>query len=294
MSDPFNTRRGGYDRITISTVHVAFALSLLLHALLLWGWLPKVPMLPFEDARQGRPSGALAIRLAPPPSPAPAPAVAPSMQAQPSPAHRAPSPKGAQRPLSAPPVLALERPSAATARPAPPAETARPSASDDLASYIEARRRTREAASAAPPSQESPPPQPSTESEQERHNRTVAANLGLDRAPSFGSERKTGGGIFQVERVGYDEAEFFFYGWNKEIRRNSRQMISVRRGNNPSMELAVVRKMIEIIREHSSGDFLWESPRLGRTITLSARMEDNAGLEEFMMNEFFSYGRQRR
>ena len=132
------------------------------------------------------------------------------------------------------------------------------------------------------------------ESEQERNNRIAAANLGLNVAPSFGSERKIGGGIFQIERVTFDEAEFFFYGWNKDIRRNARQMISVQRGGNPSIEIAVVRKMIAIIRERSTGDFLWESPRLNRTITLSARPEDNAGLEDFMMNEFFPDGRRRR
>jgi hypothetical protein len=292
MSDPLNALRNRHDRITIPTVWVAFALSLMLHALALFGWLPKVPLLPFEDPKQGKASGSLAVRMAP--SAAPAPPPAPAIRAQPAPAPRPPSPKAAQPSPSAPRVLALERPSPAAARPARPAEAARPPADSDLASYIEARRRAREPAPAPPLSQASPPAQPTTESEQERHNRTVAENLGLNLTPSFGAERKTGGGIFQVERVGYDEAEFFFYGWNKEIRRNARQMISVRRGDNPSMEIAVVRKMIAIIREHSSGDFLWESPRLGRTVSLSARLADNAGLEDFMMREFFSDGRRRQ
>ncbi len=45
--------------------------------------------------------------------------------------------------------------------------------------------------------------------------------------------------------------------------------------------------MIGIIREHESGEFLWESHRLGRQLTLSARARDNAELEAFMMQEFF-------
>ena len=49
----------------------------------------------------------------------------------------------------------------------------------------------------------------------------------------------------------------------------------------------MVRRMIAIIREHTGSDFLWESPRLGREVTLSARPADNAGLEDFMMREFF-------
>lgn len=296
MSDPLNSLRSRYDRITIPTIWVAFALSLILHAVALWGWLPKVPMLPFEDSKQGKPSGSLAVRLAPlpsrPPSAAPVPPPAPVIQAQPAPAHRPPPPKAAQRPPSAPRVLALERPSPSSATP-PPAEAARPPAYDDLASYIEARRRAREPAPAPPPSQGSPPAPPPTESERERNNRAVAANLGLNRTPGFGADRNRGGGIFQIQRMGYDDAEFFFFGWNKYISRNSQQMIEVRRGDNATMEIAVVRRMIAIIREHESGDFVWESRRLGRDISLSARMADNAGLEDFMVREFFPDFRSR-
>jgi hypothetical protein len=209
------------------------------------------------------------------------------IQAQPAPAHGTRPPKAAQRPPSAPRVLALERPSPSTATLPSLAEAARPPANGDLASYIEARRRAREPAP-------DPPPQPQpTESEQERHNRIVAASLGLDRRPSFGTNQNRGGGIFQIARMGYNDAEFFFFGWNKDIRRNSRQMIEVRRGDNATMEIAMVRRMIAIIREYVSGDFVWESQRLGRDLSLSARMADNAGLEDFMMHEFFPDFRSR-
>jgi hypothetical protein len=49
----------------------------------------------------------------------------------------------------------------------------------------------------------------------------------------------------------------------------------------------LVRKMIELIRSHYQGDFNWESHRLGRVIVLSARIEDNAELEAFLIREFF-------
>ena len=283
MSDPLNAVRSRYDRITIPTLWVAFALSLILHAVALWGWQPRVPMLPFEDSKQGKPAGSLAVRLAPPPNAARALPPASMIQAQPAPAHGTPRPRAAQQPPSAPRVLALERPSPSSA-PATPAEAARPPVYDDLASYIEARRRAREPAPASPPA----------ESEQERHNRVVAANLGLNRTPGFGAERKHGGGIFQIARMGYDDAEFFFFGWNRFINRNSQQMIEVRRGDNATMEIAVVRRMIAIIREHESGDFVWESQRLGRNVSLSARMGDNAGLEDFMMRDFFLDFRSRQ
>jgi len=270
------------DRISIRTIHVAFALSLVLHAALLWGWLPRVPMLPFEDTKLGKPSGSLAVHLVSPFSHAPTPAPESVMQAPASPAHRTPMPKMANLPPSAP-VLARQGP-APSAVPAP-AEAARPPADQDFAAAIEAHRRARTQ------SEPAPPPSPPAESEQERHNREVAARLGLNRTPSFGAERNRGGGMFQIERMGYNDAEFFFFGWNKSINRNSQQMIAVSRGSNPSMEIAVVRKMIAIIREHANSDFVWESQRLNREVRLSARAADNAGLEDFLMREFFADAR---
>lgn len=287
MSDPLNALRRNYDRSAIPTIHVAFALSLILHALLLMGRLPKVQVSPSDDPRPGKSSASLAVRLAPMPSIASAPA--PMVQANPaqSAPSRIPAPRAAPRLPSAPstpPVLALERPSPWRAAPRSPDAARAPAG--DLASFVEARRRAREPAPASPPA-------PPAESEQERINRAAAANLGLNRTPSFGADRERGGGIFQVARMSFNDAEFLFFGWNKAIRRNSRQMIEVQRGNNPSTEVAVVRRMIQIIREHEREDFIWESNRLGRDVRLSARPADNAGLEDFLMMEFFPANRPR-
>jgi len=283
--------RRSHDCIVIRTIHVAFALSIILHALLLAGRLPRVMLTPSEELNTpGKSGGALAVRLAPMPSISSAPA--PMVQAQvPARSAHVPAPRTAHpRPLlpTNPPVLALQRPAPSRATPpSPEAEKAPPG--EDLAAFVEARRRAREAA-AAPLSK----PAPSAESEQERLNRAAAANLGLNRTPTFGADRERGGGIFQIARMGFNDAEFFFFGWNKAIRRNSRQMIEVQRGNNPSMEIAVVRRMIQIIRDHEREDFIWESHRLGREVNLSARQADNAGLEDFLMMEFFSGNRPRQ
>ncbi|MGZ8265062.1 MAG: hypothetical protein ACXW2I_12745, partial [Burkholderiales bacterium] len=75
--------------------------------------------------------------------------------------------------------------------------------------------------------------------------------------------------------------------WNKDIQRNTLQLIEVRKGSEPDIRIAVVRRMIAIIREQEKEDFVWESKRLGRNLLLSARVRDNAGLEEFLMREFF-------
>ena len=136
------------------------------------------------------------------------------------------------------------------------------------------------------------PPKTAEETELERRNRIVASNLGLDRTPSFGRDPRNAGGIFQITELHYDDAQFYFYGFDKDINRNARQLIEVRRGSNSDIRIAVVRKMIEIIRGSVTGDFEWISQRLGRGVTLSARPGDNAGLEEFIMNDLFPDARR--
>ena len=83
-----------------------------------------------------------------------------------------------------------------------------------------------------------------------------------------------------------------FFGWHQGMRHNLNQLVEVRKGNNSDIRIAVVRKIITIIREYESGDFRWKSRRLDREVTLSARRGDSAGLEEFMMKEFFDPARQ--
>jgi hypothetical protein len=109
----------------------------------------------------------------------------------------------------------------------------------------------------------------------------------LDRTPTYGRDL-AGGGIFQIQRIGYEDAEFIFFGWNRDIRRRSKQTIEVRKGENSDIRIAVIRRMIAIIRDNESGDFVWVSQRLGRNLTLSARPSENAGLEDFLMQEFFA------
>ena len=113
------------------------------------------------------------------------------------------------------------------------------------------------------------------------------ANLGSLQPRMVGENSQQGGGIFQIKEMGIEYATFYFYGWNKEMRRKNTQSVEVVRGSNPSMALAVVRRMITIIREHEQGDFVWESRRLRRNVNLSARPRDNAELEAFLMEDFF-------
>jgi hypothetical protein len=166
---------------------------------------------------------------------------------------------------------------------APPVPASRP-AQPDLMAYVEAQRRAR-----ADPTQpqESAPAAP-RDSERERANRTAAANLATGRQVVFGYDPNRSGGVFQVERLTSDYAEFTFAGWNSDVRRRTKQTIEVRKGSHPDIRVAVVRSMIDVIRRYEPVEFTWDSHRLGRTLTLSSRVQDSAGLEEFMMAEFFT------
>ena len=279
MSIRYDDVRGDRDVLRIPVIRVAYALSLLIHAALLWPWLPSQRFLtPAEDEHKEG-SRRLQVRLAPIVIPVPPPEAAPR-PAPPRPL-RAPAPAPRQPPPSPAPVIALEAPGAANPPPPPPiASVPKPAPIiGDMAALIEARRRSR--------GETAPPAPPVVEDENARRDRIVAENLGLKRAPTFGEERKNSGGIFQIEHVYFDSADFLFYGWNRDIRRNTRQVIEVRKGNNSDIRIAIVRRMIAIIREYEQEDFRWDSTLLRRSVTLSARQRDSAALEEFLMREFF-------
>jgi hypothetical protein len=172
----------------------------------------------------------------------------------------------------------------------PPARTvpapAEPRVEGDLAAYVEARRRARLENSAPAATPIAPAPEP--EDENARANRIAAANLASARNRAPADDAKRGGGVFGIQYMSHEYAEFLFYGWNRNFGRNTTQLVEVRKGTHSDIRIAVVRSMIAIIREHERGDFVWESRRLARNVTLSARPRDERGLEDFLMQEFFA------
>ena len=95
------------------------------------------------------------------------------------------------------------------------------------------------------------------------------------------------GGVFQIRRMGAQTAEFAFRGWNRSRRGQWQELIEVQAGPDGDLQRAIVRRMIALIREHYTGNFQWESYRLDRVLVLSAAPEDNEGLDEFLLREFF-------
>ena len=114
-----------------------------------------------------------------------------------------------------------------------------------------------------------------------------AANANINRnLQSLGGGGGTGG-VFRIMSMDHRHGQFAFNGWMPQRSNGWREVIDVEAGPDGDLEIAMVRRMIELIRKHYQGNFNWESHRLGRVITLSARKEDTAGLETFMMREFF-------
>ncbi len=112
--------------------------------------------------------------------------------------------------------------------------------------------------------------------EEEKRNQRIMENL------------KTGtNGIFEIKRIDALGGSFSFRGWTNDYSNAKMQYFDIEAKAGQDTRLLMVKRMIALIREHYQGDFTWESHRLGRALTLSARPEDNAGLEDFLMTEFF-------
>ena len=124
------------------------------------------------------------------------------------------------------------------------------------------------------------------EIENQRRERIVANNLAgtMHQGSGYG---QPGGGLFQIKRIGLDDAEFWFAGFNKDMQRRTKQLIEVQKGENADIQIAIVRKMIAIIRGETQGDFAWQSARLGRDLWLSARPAHDQALQETLMRELF-------
>ncbi|HET9652698.1 MAG TPA: hypothetical protein VFP36_10920 [Usitatibacter sp.] len=251
---------------------VALALSIAAHVLLLT-LTPRPrydaigPMTEREPLRVELVARAPPAEVAPPPTepvvrPPPAPRAAPHPQAHRPPVKPSPAPP--------PPVLAVPQPA-----PVQPPEARRPAPTFDMAAMIEARRQQRHAAEEAMERRaEAPPAQDEGLASLNRNLQTLSGREGV-------------GGIFTILHMGTRTGEFAFNGWRPESLRQWREVIEVDAGPGGNLELAMVRRMIELIRTHYTGDFNWQSHRLQRTVVLSARPEDTAELEDFLMREFF-------
>lgn len=260
-------------RRSLRKLWVVLVLSLLIHGLLI-KFLPK-PDPHLVDAA-GPSQGPLQVTMAPPPA-----------------ADRAPPPQPTPAPqLKTPPrtVIASSKPSVVMppvfVPPEPPPQPSRQEAKSppmDFATALEARRAQRQA-------QENVYAQENAAARGSERELTSAekADAAFKRnAQTLGQSRDGTSGVFQIKSKGQRYAAFSFRGWTTDRASAKSELIEVDAGLGGDVDIAIVRKMIELIRVHYQGNFNWESHRLGRVVVLSARKEDQEGLEAFLIKEFF-------
>jgi type IV secretory pathway VirB10-like protein len=161
-------------------------------------------------------------------------------------------------------------------KPQPKEETKLQQDETDMAAYIEKRRKARGA----------PSEQPAEESEATRGTRNALANIAAINGRG-GQDPNESGGVFSVTNKTFSHADVKFRGWNPNFKRRWLTTASVDRGSEPDIETAIVKKMIELIRKEKNGDFEWDSHRLNKVVTLSARPQDTKELMDFLYKEMF-------
>jgi hypothetical protein len=163
-------------------------------------------------------------------------------------------------------------------KPQPPKEEAKaPPQEVDMQAYIEAQRKRRGAPAQTDQAEES---------EAARGTRNALANIAAINGRG-GQDPNETGGVFSVTNKTFNSADLKFRGWNPNFKRRWLTAVSVERGSEPDIETAIVKKMIELIRKEKTGDFEWDSHRLNRVVTLSARPQDTQELMNFLYKEMF-------
>lgn len=278
----------------------AIVISILVHLVIFFA-APKIEF----DQPPAKPATSIEVSLAPPtrpqnttivPQPQTEPATEPPTEPIVKPVKKIPPVKPVEKNLAKPiakptakpeklkPVITVPSDSGFkvpdTPVPAPPSVQENkldPSKFPDMASYMKAVQASRQGA----------------EYEAARQNAAAIAQERGPTAEQIRDERiknnfKSGtNGIFEITSKSSRHATFAFKGWTNDYSNAKLQYFEVEANSGQDIRLQIIKRMIALIREHYQGDFTWESHRLGRTVTQSARLEDNAGLEDFLMMEFF-------
>lgn len=257
--------------------------SVLVHALLFLFIRAKLNETPPPLNNPGRPDAPLQVTFVRPPAPAPV--------AQPEPPKPAPEPPRKVQPKKPAAKPAARRPALPPARTAQPPRPTAPSApvsnaapmaqaapQEDFMTSMNRRREQRQAAEQAAAEENAA----ARAAENPSANDIARANIAFQDRRGRGTN-----GVFQIISMGPRVAQYSFRGWTTDQRRSEKQLIEVDAGFGGNVQLAVVNSMIALIRKYYSGDFSFDSQRLGRVVTLSARLEDTKGLQNFLLNEFF-------
>ncbi|EJM98521.1 hypothetical protein [Herbaspirillum sp. YR522] len=259
---------------------LGLTLSVLVHVVLFSVLRTKLDAPPRVQT-PGKPDAPLQVTFIKPPAPRPEPPRAePKPAVQPRKAVTKPAPKRA-----APPRQVARAPAPARAPTAPPTPNsitepvAQAAPEMDFSSMMNRNRERRQAAEEMAAKENAA----ARAAENPSANDIARANIAFQERRGRGTN-----GVFEIISKGPRMAQYSFRGWTDDQRRSQRQTIEVDAGPGGNVEMAIVDSMIALIRKYYSGDFSWDSQRLGRVVTLSARVSDTQGLQAFLMKEFFS------
>ncbi|WP_290970838.1 hypothetical protein [Herbaspirillum sp.] len=263
---------------------LGLVLSVLIHAGVFMVLRAKLNEPPRTDI-SGKPDAPLQVTFLRPPAPIPKPeppTASPPPQKTPAPPKKQASKAAPKRSAAAP---RKTEPARATQAPATPEGTTPPVAQTapemDFSSMINRNRERRQALEDAAAKENAA----ARAAENPSANDIAKANIAFQERRGRGTN-----GVFEIVSKGPRVAQYSFRGWTTDQRNSQRQLIEVDAGPGGNVELAVVDSMIALIRKYYSGDFNWDSQRLGRVVVLSARQTDTKGLQAFLMKEFFSTG----
>jgi hypothetical protein len=257
------------------------AVTIALHALIVLVWLFQ----PKTEPHHAPPKSGEAIVWLPPlqPSkPTPKTPTPPSPKAakaaKPAPSKPRPAPPRVTQVKRLPDTITLPKEKPVEDSPKPPKEVTKVDPEiTDMQAYIDAKRKARGA-----PAQS----EPAEESQSAKGMRNALANIGAINGRA-GQDPNETGGVFSVSNKTFNSADVRFRGWNPNFKRRWLTAVTVERGSDPDIETAIVKKMIELIRKEKTGDFEWDSHRLNRVVTLSARQQDTQELMDFLYKEMF-------
>lgn len=259
---------------------IGIVLSVLIHLIILFGVLKHVDDIKEKSADAVK--SPIEVTLMAPPKPTvntpqpPTPVQKPAVPQPPKPAVQ-PKPKAEPVKKAAPAVKHTQRPAPLRLPSDLPLPNQQQAISPDIdmSKMLDQAREKRE--ELAQQESESRPKAPTA-------NEIAKANIDFEM-----NRNKYGkNGIFSIINKGPRIATYAFFGWDKERRDARKQIITVDAGLNGDVDLAIINSMITIIRKYYTGNFNWDSDRLGRVIVLSARPEDTKGLQDFLRQEMFS------
>lgn len=258
------------------TSRTGLAITIALHLLLvgLYFWQPDKP-----EKKARPPDGSEVVYVAPLSKPAqPPPQKSSTPKAKPNKSTPRPTTPRVQR-LPDTITVPNEKPVEVAKVEPPPPETKREEIPPemDMTEYIAKRRQARGATD---------PSTSTEESEAARGTRTALANIAAINKRGQDDANESGG-VFSISNKTFHSMDLKFRGWNPNFKRRWLTSVTVEQGSEPDVETAVVKKMIELIRKEKTGDFEWDSHRLGKVITMSARVKDTAELQAFLMKEMF-------